>query len=461
MSDVSRVTLLRKRLGRAASSMKVIGLVSAFFVFIDLAIIDRAIIGLAIGIPMSWFAFRLSKHLRLGETSAVILSILWVVLFPAWQVVDPTSHPIQDIFNEQHDIKFKVNIIIMFIILCPSMYFVIRGALEMRAYQSALTSNPSRFEPLTLRPWEDKNDVRKHPIFLNKMSCMAYVFVILAPLLWIFAKLEALLSPGPQSNDTAYLMGWNTFQLVMGLAVMIWMAKLYRRGRRHAMVSGDRLLKKDHLDLVLYLRAFLDDSTIKMWARINDGRIFLERFIKISFEELVTDHLWRYGPVVAIGDPHTEGKLVPLGAARDFVPNDKNDPWKKHAADLMQKASIIVAVIHQTDGFLWEINTIVALGFKSKLVLLLPPIKAQDLVARWDYLVNHVKGTELPQHIDLEHARAVMFLEDQVVVITARERNDWTYETVLDNAAELILGNDVSEGNSVRAVGCAEELSAR
>jgi hypothetical protein len=163
-----------------------------------------------------------------------------------------------------------------------------------------------------------------------------------------------------------------------------------------------------------------------MWARINDGRIFLERFIKISFEELVTDHLWRYGPVVAIGDPHTEGKLVPLGAARDFVPNDKNDPWKKHAADLMQKASIIVAVIHQTEGFLWEINTIVALGFKSKLVLLLPPIKAQDLMARWDYLVNHVKGTELPQHIDLEHARAVMFLEDQVVVITARERNDWT-----------------------------------
>jgi hypothetical protein len=128
MSDVSRVTLLRKRLGRAASSMKVIGLVSAFFVFIHLTIIGRPFIGLAIGILMSWFAFRLSKHLRLGETSAVILSILWVVFFTAWQLFDPTWHPIQDIFNEQHDIKFKFDVILFSIILYPSIYFVIRGA---------------------------------------------------------------------------------------------------------------------------------------------------------------------------------------------------------------------------------------------------------------------------------------------------------------------------------------------
>lgn len=157
---------------------------------------------------------------------------------------------------------------------------------------------------------------------------------------------------------------------------------LYRRGRRHAMVSGDRLLKKDNRDAVLYLRAFLDDGAIKMWARANDGRIFLERFVRISFEDLVTDHLWRYGPVVAIGDPRAKSKLAPLGAARDFVPNDTNETWKKKAKYLMQQASIIVAVIGENEGFLSEINEIVELGCKSKLVLLLPPIKAQDLRAR-------------------------------------------------------------------------------
>lgn len=36
----------------------------------------------------------------------------------------------------------------------------------------------------------------------------------------------------------------------------------------------------------------------------------MERLVKISFEELVTDHLWGYGPVVAIGDPRAKCKAT-------------------------------------------------------------------------------------------------------------------------------------------------------
>ena len=59
-------------------------------------------------------------------------------------------------------------------------------------------------------------------------------------------------------------------------------------------------MKKDRRPIVLYLRSFQDDSEIKMSARVANGRILPERLIKIPFEEVVTDHLWGYGPVLPL-----------------------------------------------------------------------------------------------------------------------------------------------------------------
>jgi hypothetical protein len=238
-------------------------------------------------------------------------------------------------------------------------------------------------------------------------------------------------------SDQAFVAGYKIGAFISSY-FLIWLVVtyLYRRGRRNAMLSATKLLKKNNRDVILYLRAFLDDSKIKMWARANNGRIFLERLIKISFEELVTDHLWRYGNVVGFADPNTKGKLTPLGAARDFMPNET---WQEDITDLMQKASIIVAVVHKTEGFVWEINKIVELGFQSKLILLMPPVKTQELNARWDTLVHELKGVNLPQSIDFKRTRAVIFPDNQVVAITADERNDWAYETALDNAERILV----------------------
>jgi hypothetical protein len=429
VSDVSRVTLLRKRLGNAGFSMKVIGLISAIGVAAYGSGHVHFVVALAFGILLLWFAFRLSKRLRSGDKSAARFITLWVVLFLAWAlfVVPP------------FDLKGKIDFysVIGATIIYLPIYLVIRGLLDLRAYRSALTSSPGKFEPLTLNPWENGGQgvTRKHPKFLNKRSFRAYVFVLLAPLLWLFFKAAASNSSHEPSSP-AERVGYDMAGFVMGVGVWSVMIRLYRRGRRHAMLPGNKLLKSDTRDPVLYLRAFLDDSTIKLRARANDGRIFPERFVKISFEELVTDHLWRYGPVVAIGDPRAMDKLAPLGAARDF---ERDDTWQQKATDLMQQASIIAAIVGQTEGFLWEINTIIKLGIKSKLVLLLPPVETENLSVRWDFLLHHVIGVKLPLNIDLARTRALIFPEDQVVAITADGRDDWTYETVLDNAAELIF----------------------
>jgi hypothetical protein len=123
-----------------------------------------------------------------------------------------------------------------------------------------------------------------------------------------------------------------------------------------------------------------DDRGIKLRARATDGRILLESLIKISFEELVTDHLWRYGPVLAISNPRAKDKILPLGAARERAADAS---WQEKATDLMQQASMIVATAGGTQGPVWEIERIVSLGFRSKLVLLLPPVANKELEERW------------------------------------------------------------------------------
>ena len=164
-------------------------------------------------------------------------------------------------------------------------------------------------------------------------------------------------------------------------------------------------------------------------ARATNGRILPERLVLVSFEEVVTDHLWGYGPVLAIGDPQTKGKTAPLGAARDYA---TDSDWQDRVMELMQQASMVVVIAGQTKGLVWEIETVVSQGFLSKLVLLLPPVEWQEREARWRFLESSIPSLSLRSDIDLVPARAVIFPEGRATLICGDKRNDWTYEAVLD-----------------------------
>jgi hypothetical protein len=113
------------------------------------------------------------------------------------------------------------------------------------------------------------------------------------------------------------------------------------------MLPGSALVKKDIRPIVLFLRSFEDDSGIKLRARATNGRILPERLIRISFEEIVTDHLWGYGPVLAIGNPRAKSEATPLGAARDYV---GDSDWQQKVIELVHKAAMIVVVAGRTEG---------------------------------------------------------------------------------------------------------------
>ena len=200
------------------------------------------------------------------------------------------------------------------------------------------------------------------------------------------------------------------------------------------MRPASEIAAKDPRTIVLYVRSFQDDRGIKLYARATDGRILLERLVKISFEELVTDHLWSYGPVLAIGDPRAKKKAT-LGAARDYATDAS---WQEKATDLMHRASIIVMIAGATSGLVWEIETILRLGFRSKIMLLFPPIAIEDLERRWQFLVSNI-FLDLPLEIDLLRTRALVFPKGKVCLITGDLRNDWTYEAALDEAALMIV----------------------
>src|SRR5215470_11477723 len=193
-SDVSRVTLLRKRLGRAAVSMKVIGLLSAVAVAVDVGIV-----ALAPGILVFWFACRLSKRLRLGEPSAARFVALWVVgmgVILVWFqfVVLPEVL--------QHKNNFYT--VLGGAICSLPIYFAIRGLMDLRAYTSGLTRNPSQAEPLMVHPWEEgRNGARKHPRFVNKWRVKAYVFVLLALLPGLYGTAAIIITKISSNADVA------------------------------------------------------------------------------------------------------------------------------------------------------------------------------------------------------------------------------------------------------------------
>ena len=308
--DVSEISVLRKRLGRAAFSMKVIGFLSAvdLLVYFPSTGVWTFLVGLALSILILWCAVRLSKRLRMGDTSAAKLIALWWLFWVAENLLVTLPKALG---NENFDVY---SVIGMAIFTLP-IYFVARGLLALRAYENRPEGDSSGAGPLTSNPWEaGGRGMKRHPVFVNKRSLSLYPLLLLVPLPWLFIQLSTRIQDSQiltQGTTQADLLGEQLGGAIAGLAIWLSLTVLlYRHARRNALLPATELSKRNPRPIILYLRSFLDDK-IKMWARAANGRSFLERAVKITFEEVITDHLWRYGPVVGIGKPGD--KLPPWG----------------------------------------------------------------------------------------------------------------------------------------------------
>jgi hypothetical protein len=429
--DVSEVASLRKRVGRASASLKFIGLLLAIATLFGGITYVGLTVSEAASLLVGWGVFSVANRLRSGNTgAAVVAAMVWLALagFNAFEAPEWFRGGIEG---------FSV---LGTVVLVAPLYFLGLGLVVFTKYSRRASTGAIHSCRVGLDPWEPRLPVNTRPKFVNRTSTAAYMFLVLSPLPWLFFLASAMNTNAQMSSDSAERAGEYTFRILMHVAVWLAVAHLYRHARREAMVSGTDLNRRDPRKPILYLRSFPDDR-IKLWARATDGRIFVERFVRITFEELVTDHLWAHGPVVAIADPTGRNKAARLGAARDYAGTTE---WQGRVIDSIQRASMIVAVAGRTQGLIWEIETIMRLGFGSKLVLLLPSVRMEELRSRWRFLAHSISAVNLPAEIDLQRTRAVLWQDRHAVLISGDGRNDWTYEAVLDEAVFVLRAHHVN-----------------
>jgi hypothetical protein len=428
--DVSEVARLRKRVGHASSSLKFIALLLAIAVLFGLDTYVGTTVALVASALVGCGLFYTANRLRSGSAVGAMVAAAFWLLWAGFNAFDALPKASRNGID-----GFSLFGMVMF--LAP-LYFLGLGLLEFTKHQRHASTTTLARCRVGLNPWETRVPVNRRPHFVNRSSTAAYLFLVLSPLPWLFFVASAIHGGAPTSPDSAEFLGRSIARIVMHAAAWLGVAYIYRHARRNAMLPGTALQRTDPRKPILYLRSFQEDNRSKLWARATDGRVFLERFVRITFEELITDHLWSYGPVVAIGDPAGRKKLAPLGAARDYATNTE---WQRITIDLMQKASIIAAIAGKTQGLVWEIETIMRLGLGPKLVLLFPPTRTDELSRRWQFLVRSINAVNLPARIDLVHTRAVLWPDGNPVLISGGGQNDWTYEAVLDEAVWVLAAH--------------------
>ena len=155
--------------------------------------------------------------------------------------------------------------------------------------------------------------------------------------------------------------------------------RLHVLAKRLRAASVAELRESDTRAPLLLLRSFKDDLTrMRGWLSYvlpGLGKV-------LTLEEIITDLLWQYGPVIAIGRPGEP--LPPPGAAREYVPEAQ---WQERVTQYIGEARFIVVILGRTTGLAWEYTRLVQMGYLGRMLLVLPPDK-KDAEARWNYFVE-------------------------------------------------------------------------
>jgi hypothetical protein len=218
--------------------------------------------------------------------------------------------------------------------------------------------------------------------------------------------------------------------LVLG-AVILWVA------RRLRSVDARRLMLRDPRPPVLYLRSFGDDK-LRLWTATFGRPSLIERFTPRRFdrfEEVLVRYLSRYGPVIAVNPPGT--RLAPLEAARETIePAD----WHSAVADWMAHAALIVFLAppsRVTQGLHWELRTVAERGQLDKALVVVPPVSAEQLQARWRAFGTACAGLwpfTVARPLADPRALVLAFRHGRWDVATADTRTEWSYAAALDQA---------------------------
>ncbi len=158
-----------------------------------------------------------------------------------------------------------------------------------------------------------------------------------------------------------------------GVGAVLKLNKISRtlalRRQQYIAPQASEALAQDGRRPILWLRSFASDD--------REAACIIDQDVPLTFEQMVTESLSKYGPVVAIGRPGEE--LPPLGALREYV----GDDWQIRVRELLSSAAVVVAILDDTPGLLWELKQIVDLGLHQRLILIIPAGQPEELERKW------------------------------------------------------------------------------
>ena len=222
-----------------------------------------------------------------------------------------------------------------------------------------------------------------------------------------------------------------------GLGLLVLGAVIFLAARRLGSADARSLMLRDPRPPVLYLRSVTDDR-LRLWTAMLGRPSLVERFTPRRFdrfEEVLVRHLSRYGPVIAVNPPGT--RLAPVGAARETIePAD----WQSAVAGWMARSALIVFLAppsRVTQGLHWELRTVAEHGQWDKALVVVPPVPAEQLQARWRAFGAACAGlwpsTGAGPVAD-PRALVLAFRHGRWDVATADTRTEWSYAAALDRA---------------------------
>jgi hypothetical protein len=161
------------------------------------------------------------------------------------------------------------------------------------------------------------------------------------------------------------------------LATAVWF--LLTKAKRLRALNSAQWRAIDRRSHILLLRSFQDDLTpiqrrlpFTTW---QPSDLYSRSW---TLEEALEREISACGPVVAVGRPGEA--LRPAGAAREYL---RDDEWKERVADLITRARFIVMVAGKTEGVTYEYAAIREFAALDKLMLVFPPLGADETRERW------------------------------------------------------------------------------
>ena len=225
-----------------------------------------------------------------------------------------------------------------------------------------------------------------------------------------------------------------------GLGLLVLGAVIFCVARHLGSVDARRLMLSDPRPPVLYLRSSGDDRLRLRTATFGRSSL-VERFTfrrLDGFEEVLVRYLSRYGPVIAVHPPGSG--LAPLRAARETI--DSAD-WHSAVADWMARSALIVFLAppdRVTQGRQWELRTVGEHDRWDKALIVVPPVPAEQLKARWRAFGAACAGLwpfTVAGPVANPGTLMLAFRHGRWDATTADQRTEWSYAAAL----ERVLGD--------------------